>query len=98
MATELRYVQLRAPTRKERDLYAEADMKATNTFEHSHGANSDEPVTCSPRNRFRSPPQPIREALSRESLAAAFIVNHGHSEPKRSLWARLRFSLLGARY
>jgi hypothetical protein len=97
MATELRYVQLRAPTRKERDLYAEADIKTASTSEPSHGANSDESVACSARNRFRSPPPAMREALSRESLAAAFIVNHGHSEPKQSLWTRLRFSMFGGR-
>jgi hypothetical protein len=97
MATELRYVQLRAPTRKERDLHTEAGMKTASTSEQSHVANSDKPVACSARNRFRSPPPPMREALSRESLAAAFIVNHGHSEPRQSIWAKLRFSMFGGR-
>jgi hypothetical protein len=86
--TDLRYVQLRAPTRKQQARFDEADLRDANARKQTLDID-DKPAANAVHNHFQGP-QSARGSLSSEPLTAAFITYHGHRNTKLSWWNRLR--------
>jgi hypothetical protein len=97
--TELRYVQLRAPTREEQARYAEVELRGVNARGQVRGAGG-EPADRGERNRSISPPSSKSEAgvrrLAGQDVRLDLQCHPRYSQPTQSSWEKIRRALRAA--